>query len=103
MHPVSAASAVISGVVKPSRAAVRHPYMQTPNPLPVLALLAWQEEGQVESLRPATLKTRLAEALREIERLQAALEEANQQQEWVLGNVVKNSEAEKEELTKALQ
>ena len=49
------------------------------------------------------LKERLAEALREIERLRAALEEANQQQEWVLGNVVKNSEAEKEELTRALQ
>lgn len=50
-----------------------------------------------------TLKERLAEALREIERLQTALEEANQQQEWVLGNVVKISEAEKEELTRALQ
>ncbi len=50
-----------------------------------------------------TLKERLAEALREIERLQAALEEANQQQEWVLGNVVKISEAEKEELSRALQ
>ncbi|BDA44405.1 hypothetical protein COCOBI_05-5890 [Coccomyxa sp. Obi] len=50
-----------------------------------------------------TVKERLAEALREIERLQAALEDANQQQEWVLGNVVKIREAEKEELTRALQ
>jgi hypothetical protein len=58
----------------------------------------------VSSLKTAaSLKDRLAEALREIERLRAALEEANQQQEWVLGNVVKNSEAEKEELSRALQ
>lgn len=62
-----------------------------------------QEAPETSPKAGPTLKERLAEALREIERLQAALEEANQQQEWVLGNVVKISEAEKEELTRALQ
>lgn len=50
-----------------------------------------------------TLQERLWEAQREIARLQTALEDANQQQEWALASVVKANEAEKEELVKALQ
>jgi hypothetical protein len=52
---------------------------------------------------PATLQQRLEEALSEIMRLQSALEEANQQQEWALASVVKANEAEKEELSQALE
>ena len=49
------------------------------------------------------MKERLEEAQREIERLKRALEEGQAQQEWMLGNVVKSTAAQKEELTSALQ
>jgi hypothetical protein len=50
-----------------------------------------------------SLQERLWEAQREIARLRTALEDANQQQEWALASIVKANEAEKEELTNALQ
>lgn len=49
------------------------------------------------------MKERLEEAQKEIERLRRALEEGTAQQEWMLGNVVKSTAAEKQELTHALQ
>ena len=49
------------------------------------------------------MKERLEEAQREIERLKRALDEGRAQQEWMLGNVVKSTAAQKEELTNALQ
>lgn len=49
------------------------------------------------------MKERLEEAQREIERLKRALKDGTEQQEWMLGNVVKSTAAEKEELTNALQ
>jgi len=49
------------------------------------------------------MKERLEEAQREIERLKRALKDGTAHQEWMLGNVVKSTAAEKEELTNALQ
>ena len=49
------------------------------------------------------MKQRLEEAQREIERLMRALEEGRAQQEWMLGNVLKSTAAQKEELTSALR
>ncbi len=49
------------------------------------------------------MKERLEEAQREIERLKRALDEGRAQQEWMLGNVVRSTAAQKEELTNALQ
>ena len=49
------------------------------------------------------MKERLEEPQKEIERLRRSLEEGTAQQEWMLGNVVKSTAAEKQELTTALQ
>ena len=51
----------------------------------------------------SSMKQRLEEAQREIERLMRALEEGRAQQECMLGNVLKSTAAQKAELTSALQ
>jgi len=56
-----------------------------------------------ESPRSAPLREALEGLARENARLRAALEEAGLQQEWVLGSVVKSSEADKAQLAKGLR
>ena len=56
-----------------------------------------------ESPRSAPLRAALAGLRRENGRLRAALEEAGLQQEWVLGSVVKSSEADKAQLVAGLR
>ena len=58
---------------------------------------------KVSSGAAPVMKERLEEAQKEIERLRRALEEGTAQQEWMLGNVVQSTAAEKQELTHALQ
>lgn len=56
-----------------------------------------------ESPRSAPLREALEGLARENARLRAALEEAGLQQEWVLGSVVKSSEADKAQLARGLR
>lgn len=56
-----------------------------------------------ESPRSAPLRAALEGLRRENGRLRAALEEAGLQQEWVLGSVVKSSEADKAQLVAGLR
>lgn len=56
-----------------------------------------------ESPRSVPLRAALEGLRRENARLRAALEEAGLQQEWVLGSVVKSSEAEKAQLADGLR
>ena len=62
-----------------------------------------EDTSKLASEAAPGMKERLEEAQREIERLKRALEEGRAQQEWMLGNVVKRTAAQKEELTNALQ